>query len=659
MTELGRCLQFQIISFVLILLVLILYSGRRKLHIIREKVFSVLIFASFFSVVLDILSIILLEGYIQLPDYLVNACRKCYLISVTIVAFCVLLYTSAEIYQKNVFKGMRSFIFTIPIIVAIPLISNFNVQGKQAGIFGLSVYVSMTISALYMFISCCYGIRYYKLMVRLRFFAIILSAAVFGVCGVIQIYNQDIRIISVGISLIIIYMYLGLEPPDVYVDRVLDTFNRDAFHIYLKNMCGEGKRANILYILIKDSTLSRNLAGLELINGLMQQICSYLHTYKGAKVFSNGQDSFMMVFEKDEYFMDYVQAIRNKFRQPWKLEENRNVYGERKAVECEVGAAFIAYPAHRMPQKPDSQDILDTLRYFYKVALGDYDNNSYICIDRKQIREKDAVKQLRSEIADVIKEDRVDVYFQPIYSVHEDMCREVEVLMRVRDKRDIYYDNAHILPVAEETGQIIEIGYEVFRKACRFLATNDLKLLGIERVAVNLSFVQCQQGDLSERFAEIMDSYNVSASYFRFEITENMARYITKHFRRNINQLIALGATFAIDDFGSSAIDVDLIKRVSKDYIKLAEKTVQEYFDGSKSKLSFKLMCKMLLSMKMQVVAVGVEDEQQYAQLKSMGITHMQGKIFAKPLSEEKLVELLQRDNVFGMGQEVMFERKL
>lgn len=660
MTNLGRSLQLQIIAFVLVFMVVLLYGGRRKLHVIREKVFSALIFAAFGSIILDIVAVLMIGDFVHVPYFIMDVTRKIYLISIALVAFCILLYTFAEVYQGTVYKHGKQILFSLPIIVFIPIIANLPVTGGQGNTFGMGVYASMFVSCLYILISLFFGIKYHNIMPRLRFFAILLATAVFVVCGVIQLYNQELRIMSVGISLIIIYMYFGLETPDVYVDKVLDTFNRDAFHVYLKNKCDEGKRISILYVLIKDSSLSRNLSGVNLISELMLQISNYLKSIKGARVFSNGQDSFMLVFEKDEYFMDYVQVIRNKFQQPWKLiDRHYHQDKNRASVECEVDASFIAYPAARMSKHPDNKDILDTLRYFYKVVISDNSTIKYICIDRKQIMEKDAVKLVREEISSVVKDDRVDVYFQPIFSVKDNICRELEVLMRVRDKRDIFYDNSHIIPVAEESGEIIEIGYEVFRKACRFLASNNTKKLGIDRMAVNLSYVQCQQRDLSERLMEIMERYNVSASNFRFEITENMASYMTRNFQRNINQLVAQGASFAIDDYGNEAVDIELVYKVSRDYIKLGENVVRNYFSGEKSKFTLKFICTILQRMKMQVVAVGVENQQQYAELKSMGVTHMQGNVFSKPLSADRLVEYLENNQGVGIGQEVMFERKL
>ncbi len=639
-------LQFQIISTIFMVMVLALFCGRRKLNITRERVFLGLIIACLGNCLLDILSVLGSSGLIPMPENIVDMVRRLYLISAVNVGLCLLMYALAEVYQMAIFRPLRRKLYFLILIVASLLMLRFPLDSyvNDARVFGPAIMVSLFSNLIYLIICFCYAIFRGKEMVGERRNAIFLATFLITGCGFLQLRYQNIRLISFAEALALTYMYMVLESPDVYVDKSFDTFNKDAFHMYLDNRCSDLRPVSLIYITVDEFSNMNRITGTTISSELMRMAADYLKTCSTGRLFVLDSGNFMLAFENDAHFFDYAQQIRDRFAAPFKIKNMQSAL-----VEFEIRISMVVYGAMRMSEGVSAEEIMDTIKYFSSKLVGGKSN--YLCIDRRQLWEMEAAWHVNKEIAGAVKEGRVDVYFQPIFSVYENSCSEIEALIRVRDRRNIYFDNSLILPAAENSGEITPLGYAVFRRICEFARDNDIKKAGISKIAVNLSMVQCQQRNLAEKLIEIMEEYGVSASIFRFEISENTAQYMTQNLRRNMNNLMAQGASFVIDDYGGSPIDPDKVTQISRNYIKLGESVIRRYFNGDMSKQSMRVLCRMLLQLKMTVAAVGVEDQKQYAELKNLGITHMQGNAFYRPMPPDQVMQMLERERAVTLGK--------
>lgn len=655
MEDVSYNFQFLIPSLVFVLMVLVLSLTRRRLKLEHEMVFFALLCASILSIVLDIAAVLSIQYSLFVPSVVSEFIRKFYLVSVVIVGFGVLLYTFGEICEKTAFEDERRFLHILPLAVSVPVIMGLNLENKMNDTmaFGYSVYASIIISMIYIVSSFYYAVRYRNRIETKRFAAIIIAVVTFLVCGCVQINCQNIRIVSTGISIFIVFMFVGIENPEDYLDKFMETFNADAFDVYLKSRFDREKRISIAYVIIKDFSFVQNTLGIEMSSCLLKNAAAFFSSIKGSKVFYTGNYSFMLAFEREAHFIDHVQDIRRRFSEVWCVGEHGNM------LELEMNAAVVAYPAMRMPFNPDVKRTIELLRY-YGDQLCASKEESYICVDVKQIRESDIIENITDTLKNAVQNKRVEVFYQPVFSVFENRCVELEALLRVKDERDVYFDNDILVPLAEQTGTIIDIGYELFEQICRFIIAEKIKNTGVTKISVNLSSIQCQQHHMASRMIEIMNRYSVPASMFRFEIKEETAAYITKNFRRNMNQLIARGASFTIDDYGKNkTIDPDFILSVTTEYIKLGQEAVDNYVNNKKARRYLSILCKTLQNMKIVIAASGVENQTAYNELKKLGITQMQGNAFYRPMPAKQIVEVLVRDKAVTVGQEVMYEKNL
>jgi diguanylate cyclase (GGDEF)-like protein/PAS domain S-box-containing protein len=198
------------------------------------------------------------------------------------------------------------------------------------------------------------------------------------------------------------------------------------------------------------------------------------------------------------------------------------------------------------------------------------------------------------------------------------------------------------IPLAEETGLIVPLGEWVIAEACRTLRT--LAALGVEDfvISVNLSMRQLRQRQFVQHLAANLKRYGVPASSLELELTESLLMERPDEAREVLAQLKALGVRLSIDDFGTGYSSLSQLQAFPVDHIK-----IDRSFLGDVSADGHMVITRAIIalghSLKLQVVAEGVETAEQLAFLRDHGCDQMQGFYFSPALSEQGLQDMLSR----------------
>ena len=123
-------------------------------------------------------------------------------------------------------------------------------------------------------------------------------------------------------------------------------------------------------------------------------------------------------------------------------------------------------------------------------------------------------------------------------------------MVRICRKDGKLLSPGQFIPIAEENGQIVDLGERVFEKVCYYLKNTNIIALGIHYIEVNLSVVQCEDPNLSKKLISIVQKYKVDPGLINLEITETASINAHKTLLENMNNLIDFGFTFSLDDFG-------------------------------------------------------------------------------------------------------------
>lgn len=199
--------------------------------------------------------------------------------------------------------------------------------------------------------------------------------------------------------------------------------------------------------------------------------------------------------------------------------------------------------------------------------------------------------------------------------------------------------------MAEKRGLIIQLGEIVFRKVCEFIKEYDLKEYGLKYIEVNLSMVQCGYENLADDFIQIMQETKVDPTAIILEITESASLREKSILLENMKKLKAIGVRFALDDFGTGQSNLNYIVEMPIDVVKFDSTMINAYFENGTATYVMDAAMNMIQGMDLAIVSEGIEEKEQYAKMKQLGIDYIQGYYFSKPVETEKFIDFIKENS--------------
>ncbi len=240
-----------------------------------------------------------------------------------------------------------------------------------------------------------------------------------------------------------------------------------------------------------------------------------------------------------------------------------------------------------------------------------------------------------------MEEDRVEVYYQPIFSTEEQRITSAEALVRIRERDGSVIPPGTFIDIAEESGLILRFGEIVFEKVCRFIQKYPPEEYGLHYIEVNLSVVQCAYDRLAEDYISIMKKHGVDPRFINLEITESASTTAKKTLLGNMDALIQYGIKFSLDDFGTGQSNLNYIVDMPVDIVKFDKSMTNAYFENGRARYVMDAAIHMIHGMDLQIVSEGIETTEQYEAMKNLGISYIQGYYFSKPLPEEEFIRFI------------------
>ena len=217
------------------------------------------------------------------------------------------------------------------------------------------------------------------------------------------------------------------------------------------------------------------------------------------------------------------------------------------------------------------------------------------------------------------------------------------------------------IPIAEETGLIIQIGEWVIREACVQLQRWNRAGLTTPRVAVNVSMLQLTRGEFYQRLKEILEDFRIPAHRIELELTESMVMANAEQSIQTLSQIKSLGVSIAIDDFGTGYSSLAYLKRLPIDTLKIDKEFVGDITTDPDDEAITSTVIMMAHSLGLEVVAEGVETPEQLDYLREQKCDEVQGNIVSQPLDAERCLRYLldhrlPSERKAGAGDDVVLE---
>ncbi len=271
---------------------------------------------------------------------------------------------------------------------------------------------------------------------------------------------------------------------------------------------------------------------------------------------------------------------------------------------------------------------------------------SICCFDAAMDAASRDRRTLESDLRIAIGNGDIRLVYQPVMSAQTSLITSVEALARWMHPARGPISPDVFIPLAEETGLIVALGEALLRKAC----SDALSWSSDIRVAVNLSPLQFQSGDLCATVASVLRETGLAANRLQLEVTEGLVIRDVERTFSELERLRALGIQILMDDFGVGYSSLSYFRRFPFDKVKIDRSFIDQITTSTAARAIIQAIIGLGETLGMGVVAEGVETEDQMRLLVEAGCTHLQGYLFSVPLDTVELERSFSVVSAKGIG---------
>ncbi|MHC0044905.1 putative bifunctional diguanylate cyclase/phosphodiesterase [Vibrio campbellii] len=387
----------------------------------------------------------------------------------------------------------------------------------------------------------------------------------------------------------------------------------------------QSTHASIFYIQIEEIKSYLNQYGSELVDGLVEKLLQTLSHLPSPNctVYRVHDDDFAILVLDEVPLEDlqvYAKTIKRNYHDAvvekgQYLGSNISI-GLYPCIDPEHSAEEIVRKAARTCQYANEKN---------KDRIAVYSQKTQYAVDRYFFIEQG--------LKNALEERTLSVKFQPIVSASDLQVVSFESLVRWRSKEfgEIYPDE--FIPVAENKGLIVELGYQVFEKACQFIKSYRERYQNQVRVNVNVSVLQLLNSEFPSKIKAMADQVGIEPQAIVLELTETFILDNNQAAIAPLNTLRELGFSLSMDDFGAGYSSLNCFFDLPMTQIKIDKSMAWKTLTNRSSREYLKFLITMCREQNIEVVIEGIEDAKMCDFFAEMGVDYLQGYWFSKPLS--------------------------
>lgn len=626
------------ISAILITTILIIYFGYRKwLPLLSNRLFLLLMGSSVAVAVSDVIaSVISVRGakFSVVLLYFVNMIYYVLLVFKPMI-FCFYVCSLSELpVGKISYKG--GIILSFPFLAAVAVMLSspwskavFYITESHEFVYGDLRPVMFYTTVSYLIMSAIVVLtRKNKLRKVMRYS--IFVYIIFTLTGhIYQVYfNPYLQTVSLGSTIGILIIFLAFQNPDYDRDRKTGMFRESCIRKLKEEDYIYGIRRAVVELAFENYGELRAVYGEELVSELCRSVATFLRESFPTHIqFYVHNGRFAMIFDGDtEKLKMYCNEVMSRCTKTFNI----------KSTSFYLSPVF-AYVLEDIAV--EKQEVLrDSLKIAFEKALKK-GRGSIVRLTEDMHQQALRDRRVENALKKALKEDSLQVYYQPIYSTEDMKITGAEALVRIVDDELGLLFPDEFVGKAEKNGSILTLGEQVFKKVCAFIQSHDMEALGLSFIEVNLSPLQCMREKLSVEFEQIMVDYGVNPKYIGLEITESAASNIDV-IKDNMNHLVDAGVKLALDDYGTGYSNLINILSLPLSIVKIDKSIVWAYFnDGNDFLLR---VIQTFENKNLHLIVEGVETKEMAEKLEEMGCHYEQGYYYSKPVPEEDFVRYVE-----------------
>ncbi len=348
-----------------------------------------------------------------------------------------------------------------------------------------------------------------------------------------------------------------------------------------------------------------------------------------------GGDEFVVIIsmlkEKEEV-VDITDKILSLIREPIKVQDYH--------LNTTASIGIAIYP----DDGEDKSEIIkhaDSAMYHAK----DKGKDNYQFYTEQLSHDVQARLNLEQELLHALEREEFELHYQAQYYLKNRKISGAEVLLRWQSKKLGRISPAVFIPVAEETGMIVEIGYYVFEEACREYMRWKEQGLDIDNISINISSIQFREDDIFNKLQDIILKVGIPPHKIEIEITEGFIMEYSTTNLTILEDLRNIGCRISIDDFGTGYSSMSYMKKLALDTIKIDKSFVMDLPGDSHDVEVSKAIIALSHSLGYQVIAEGIETFEQEEFLRKYHCDIGQGFYFAKPMDSDGFISFVKEKN--------------
>ncbi|QIZ71074.1 EAL domain-containing protein [Oxynema aestuarii] len=349
-----------------------------------------------------------------------------------------------------------------------------------------------------------------------------------------------------------------------------------------------------------------------------------------------GGDEFIILLDNIHQLGDalaIVDRIYEQLQLPFNLNNGYQVY-----TSASIGI-LINDADYQEPE--DFLGAADVAMYRAK-ARG---KGCYEIFDASMQGDLKKLLQLENDLRHGIDRAEFVLYYQPIVCLKTNTVTGFEALVRWQHPERGFISPAQFIPVAEETGLIVPLGWWILYAACEQIARWQAQFPDDEplKISVNLSGRQFLQADLVEQIERIIKQTGLATQGLKLEITESVVMQNAETAVKMLERLKTLGIQLSVDDFGTGYSSLSYLRRFPVDTLKIDRSFIHEIDTNSEQLEIVRTIVLMAHSLGMDAIAEGVENARQLKILRDLDCDYVQGYLFSKPVNSEMAETFLMR----------------
>ena len=420
-----------------------------------------------------------------------------------------------------------------------------------------------------------------------------------------------------------------------YHDALTGLYNRVSFEEFLSQALLMAKRNQkqfaILFIDLDRFKVINDTLGHDIGDQVLINVSERLQSILRESDFISrwGGDEFVVILH-DIVSESFVATVARKIIEGLK----EPIYIEHHHFTVTASIGIATYPENAV----DANTLIKYADSAMYQAKENGKNNFYFYTQQFS---EEAQEKLNIDIAlhNALEKNEIYMVFQPQYSLKDNKIVSVEALVRWENETLGLVPPDKFIPIAEDNGYIVDLGYFIFEESCRKYKEMKDGGVDLQWIAINVSSIQFKELGLLEALQSTIKRYGIRSSEVEIEITE---RFLMDNTEANIKKLQEFrdhGFKISIDDFGTGYSSMSYLKQLPIDTIKIDKSFISDINDGSSDNAIIEAIIALSKTLNYTIVAEGVETQEQQKFLVRHQCDIGQGYLFSKPKQSQEIIE--------------------